>query len=212
MPVRSIPRSHRSVTGRQTVVGQRSVAVESTLERDFVLSCQFYPSFVAIEEQPVAIPMPPRRRYIPDFLVTWQDREPELVEVKYQQELADKAEILAPKFAAAKDYAQTQGWTFRVVTERDIRTPWLKNANFLLPFRHRTVDPGMLTRLINCLNHQDEMSAADLIAQARPAGDAGPALPALWQLVATFKVQTDLDQPLTMSSMLRLDGECHGKD
>ncbi|MDO8608058.1 MAG: DDE-type integrase/transposase/recombinase [Phaeospirillum sp.] len=100
--------------------GQRSVAVESSLERDFVLLCRFEPDFAGIEEQPVMIPVPGGRRYTPDFLVTWREpRPPDLVEVKYQADLATQADILRPKFAAAEAYGRDRGWQFQVATDKD---------------------------------------------------------------------------------------------
>lgn len=208
MPVRSIPRSHRSVTGRQPVDGQRSVAVESSLERDFVLLCRFKPDFAGIEEQPVMIPVPGGRRYTPDFLVTWREpRLPDLVEVKYQADLATQADILRPKFAAAEAYALDRGWRFRVATDKDIRTPRLANATFLLPFRFRPADPGLALRLTRVLKDLGSATPEQVLAMAFPEMDGRlQALPVLWHLIATFRVRANLDEELTMTSTLTLEG------
>lgn len=204
MPVRSIPRNHRSVTGRQPVAGQRTVCVESSLERDFALLCQLDPAFAGIEEQPVTIPVPGGRRYTPDFLVTWREPKPtDLVEIKYQSDLAAQAEILAPKFAAAETYAHERGWRFVVATEREIRTPRLANATFLLPFRSRSLDPGLCTRLTKALARLGSSSAEELLQTAFSLpNDRGVALPALWRLIADFRIRANLDEELTMTTML----------
>ncbi len=208
MPVRSIPRSHRSVTGRQPVDGQKSVAVESSLERDFVLLCRFEPDFAGIEEQPVMIPVPGGRRYIPDFLVTWREpRPPDLVEVKYQADLAAQTDILRPKFAAAEAYGRDRGWQFRVATDKDIRTPRLANATFLLPFRFRPADPGRALRLTRALQALGSATPEQVLAAAFPEAEGRlQALPVLWHLIATFRVQTNLDEELTMTSTLSQEG------
>ena len=213
MPVRSIPRSHRSVTGRQPVAGQRTVGVESSLERDFVLLCQFAPGFVGIEEQPVLVPVAGGRRYTPDFLVTWAaPKPPDLVEVKYQTDLAAQAEVLAPKFAAAKVYAHERGWRFMVATDQEIRIPRLINAAFLLPFRGRAIDPGLCARLIQALRDLGTASAVELLAAAFSQPDARvTALPALWHLIANFRIFANLDTELTMDTPLTLGGYRDGQ-
>jgi hypothetical protein len=43
--------------------------------------------------------------------------------------------VYRPKFRAAQRYARQQGWRFRLVTERHMRTPYLENAKFLRPYR-----------------------------------------------------------------------------
>jgi hypothetical protein len=56
MPVRKIPKNYRSVTGRfPSLKNNRSVAFESTLERDFYLSLEFDEGVESYEEQPLTI-------------------------------------------------------------------------------------------------------------------------------------------------------------
>jgi hypothetical protein len=56
-----------------------------------------------------------------------------LYEVKYRDDLRAHWQDYRSKFKAARRYACTQGWVFRLITEREIRTPYLKNATFLGP-------------------------------------------------------------------------------
>lgn len=211
MAVRSIPMNSRSVTGRIPVTGQGAVAVESTLERDFALLAQFQRGFIAIEEQPVRIPIPePGRGYVPDFLVTWAPPRPrELVEVKYQADLESNLDRLAPRFAAAERFACDNGWIFVVATESDIRTPQLGNAKFLLPFRRRAVDPGLCARLIAGVAVAGTISAGQLLEITFPIAARIEALPALWRLIATFQLGADLTTPLTMDSQLTIGESGH---
>ena len=56
MPVRSIPKNYRSLSGK--VIDARScgaVEFESALERDFYLILDFDPAVARFEEQPVTI-------------------------------------------------------------------------------------------------------------------------------------------------------------
>ncbi len=148
MPIRKIPRSHRNVTGRRSIPGARSVAFESPLERDFILVSQFTPGFFSIEEQPVQLTLPTGNRYTPDFLVTWEaPRRPSLVEVKP----SDKVATLGAKRIPAARYAASRGWKFEIATEKEIRTPRLANARFLLPFRNHVPDPEKVERIRSVL-------------------------------------------------------------
>jgi len=211
MPVRTIPLSHRSVTGRlASRPGQPAVAFESSLERDFALLQLFDPAVETVEEQPVRIAYtaPDNRpaHYTPDFLVVCRPDgpPPRLVEVKYQAELDAKAPDYAARFEAARHYATRRGWRFEVVTEVAIRTPRLENARFLLPYRDRPADPGRCRRLLDRIEEGGAMAAGDLLRAAFPSlGDQAAGLPCLWHLVATGRIAVDLDLPLTMTTVLR---------
>ena len=197
MPVRTIPRSYRNVTGRIAVAGSRSVAFESPLERDFILISQFTPGFADIEEQPVAIRLPNGRRYTPDFLVTWARRQPDLVEVKP----ADKVSAMADKLVPAQDYAEERGWRFLVVTDLNIRTPRLSNARFLLPFRCHTPDNRIVARLLSIVEKAGSGITLGNLIGTVDGMPRGLCLPALWHLVSTFRIAVDLDAPVTMASV-----------
>jgi hypothetical protein len=203
MPVRTIPRSYRNVTGRIAIPGSRSVAFESTLERDFILVSLFTPGFAGIEEQPVAIPQPKGRRpYTPDFLVTWVSRQPDLVEVKP----ADEVQEMAGKAPIARSYAEERGWRFNIVTDKQIRTPRLENARFLLPFRRHTPDPAIVETLFSLLGRPvGDGSIKDLVGAAALYGICRErSLPALWHLISTFQIAADLDTLLMMTSVVKI--------
>lgn len=211
----------RSVGAKVPVRGQHGhVRTESTLETDFVLMCDFDPQVGKIESQPVTIAYTgeggAQRHYTPDFLVEYlpdpdwvQRRRPELVETKYAQELEQKALDYALKFEAARQYAGDRGWTFRVISETDLRTPYLKNAKFLLPYIRRPA--------------WHEAVAWDIRKALQPLGAADPRtlmaalsddpavqlryLPHIWQLVAYRYIGADLEAPLNMKTALTYLGE-----
>lgn len=145
MPVRTVPKNSRSLTGLVPNPRTQSMtAFESSLERDFLLLLDFDPDVEFFEEQPVTIVYHDatgrRRTYTPDVLVRYRtDRlqarhtKPRLCEVKYCEDLRQHWAEYRPKFRAAQRYAQQQGWRFRVVTERHVRTPYLENVKFLRP-------------------------------------------------------------------------------
>ncbi len=211
MPVRAIPISHRSVTGRlASRPGQPAVAFESSLERDFAILQLFDLTVESVEEQPVRIDFTAAggrpTRYTPDFLVIHKGNAPapRLVEVKYRVELTEKADQYAARFEAARLYAACRGWRFEVATEETIRTPRLGNARFLLPYRRQVADPVRCGRLMDTLSTAGSMAAGDLLRSVFPTlGDQQRGLPTLWHLVATGRIVADLDRPLTMASPLR---------
>lgn len=175
-----------------------SVAVESTLERDFALLQRFDPAVVGLEEQPVRIRYANGRSYVPDFLVHYADpaRLPLLDEVKFSTDPVFLSGELDERFEAARSYARNQGWTFAVVTEQDIRTPRLENATFLLPYRGRQMTLQARTAIVEHLR----ASSKTIAVLAEKTG----LLPDIWTLVSRFELVTNLNVPLTMRSRLRL--------
>lgn len=216
MPVRKIGLCYRSVSGRVPMgKGRPGVQVESTLERDFVLLCRFDPSVASVEEQPVRIEYGDAdgcaRSYVPDFLVTYKGGRPapRLIEIKYSTDPMLVSGQLEGRFAAARAYARRQGWRFELGTEREVRTPRLENATFLLPFRGRSIAAGLREGLRAVLQKggpKSIVSLADEVAEA--LGLSRPeVLPGIWTMVAEFKMAVDLDRPLTMSSLVTLAKE-----
>ena len=216
MPVRRIGLCYRSVGGRVPMGrGKPMVRVESTLERDFALLQKFDPAVLSLEEQPVRIAFHSadgkNRSYVPDFLVRYRDAAsaPRLVEVKYATDPDLASGAMDERFAAAKTYASTQGWSFELVTDADIRTLYLANATFLLLYRTRMIDPDITGQLFAALRHggpQSVRSLVDDVAQVIGTG-AETVLAAVWALVARFQLQANLHQPLSMNSQIQLPQE-----
>lgn len=213
MPVRWIGLCYRSVSGRVPMGGgRRTVAVESTLERDFALLQRFDLDVVGLEEQPVRISYRDaagaKRSYVPDFLVTYRQGAPKLVEVKFSTDPAFLAGALETRFAAARTFAADRGWRFSVFTEIHIRTPRLGNATFLLPFRDRAAVPAIRAVILMALRSGGH-TVEELL---EPIGtDRASALPTIWGMVARFEIGADLDRPLTMRSPLFLPEKDHGR-
>ena len=212
MAVRKIKKNHRNVTG--IAAHRKSIGAaefESTLERDLLLLLEFSPDIKNFEVQPVRIDWEDdegkARSYTPDVLIVYGrdhpgERTPLLCEVKYRSDLRENWFSLKPKFKAAVHFAAERGWRFKIMTEKEIRTPYLENLRFLCPhvrqgpespekmemidqalIRLGTTTPDALTRSV-CT---DEWNRAAL-------------LPTLWYLIGTFQIGIDLQQPLTMTS------------
>jgi hypothetical protein len=215
MPVRSIPRNSRSLTGK--VIDFRShrpVAFESALERAFYIWLDCDPTVAAFEEQPVTIayhdPLGVRRTYPPDVLVHYRaalthqrHSRPLRYEMKYRDDLRTHWHDYRPKFQAARRYARAQGWGLRLITERAIRTPYLKNAKGLRQDHDRTLDRADGHRLLALLAEHGEMPPEALLASLSPdRWERARWLPGLWSLSAVGAVGADLTVPLTRHSRL----------
>lgn len=211
MPVRTIPKNYRNVTGIAASPKAGGAAqFESTLERDFLSLLEFSPEVKVIDPQPVKIEWLDangrQRSYTPDVLVRFVEsdgKKPWLCEIKYRAELREKWAEFRPKFKAAFHFAKEQGWSFKIVTEREIRTPYLANARFLMGFRHSAPNAGFMEDILVHLMRNNETTPRDLIKAIR-ADETGQAqlIGVLWYLIATFQVGVDLHDPLTMKSRI----------
>jgi len=129
--------------------------------------------------------------------------KPWLCEIKYRSDLKKDWIELKPKFRHAIRYARKKGWRFRLVTEVEIRGPELEAANFLLPFRHRSIPNEQSDRLLALMAVQGETTPENLLQEIScdPMVQA-EWLPALWHLVARFEIGMDFHSPITMSSRI----------
>lgn len=217
MPIRIVPKNYRNLTGLvPNSRTQAMTAFESTLERDFLLLLDFDPDVEFYEEQPLKITYHDeagqRRTYTPDVLVRYRTEcvevgrsTPHLCEVKYRDDLRQHWTAYRPKFRAAQRYARQQGWRFRLITERHVRTPYLDNVKFLVSYRVRHVDDAHQAQLLRLLSEVKETDPVSLLALISPdRWRHAQLLPTLWQLIARRQVGADLAQPLTMRSRLWL--------
>ncbi len=215
MPVRHIPKNYRNVTGRFAATKASGVAeFESTLERDFLIIQEFDLNVLKFEVQPLVIEWEDRvgksRCYTPDVFVEYRKdiapakyMKPLLCEVKYRQDLRENWPELFSRLRAGFRFARRQGWRFKIFTENEIRTPYLSNARFLLPYMCSAPDEAHLELLLGRLSEMREADPESLIkAIFRDRWAQAELLPTLWYLVANRQIGTDLGLPLTMRSRI----------
>lgn len=184
---------------------------ESLLERDFLTLLRVDNSVESFITQPIKIPYTlagRARSYTPDVLVKFRPdsqgvvRRTTLFEVKPQEYADHPDHELAAKLAAANLFCPSQGWEFQIVTEVEIDTPRLGNANFLLRYMTRKGDAGQQKLILEQLRFWNGCATprALLAGIYRSRESQAALLPDLWTLVAQGLVRTDLDAPLTMNS------------
>lgn len=214
MPVRKIPKSFRSVTGRfPSMINGRCMSYESKLERDYFLRLEFDPKILSYEEQPLKVPGTFDGLsivYIPDCLVTYRDeRHPLLVELKYEKELAEKADKLDRKFARLREYAAENEMEFNLVTEKDVYDTALENYRLIYRFAKVPSKFDFKKKsIIGALEHHRELSLKDLLkclnVQQSIQAEYSPAV---WHMLYTREIETDLNRPIGYDSKLRIYGQ-----
>ena len=208
-PVRRIGVQSRSVTGRMPN-GNR---YESTLERDFMLLMQFDPAVDVYTPQPLTLTYcgedGQSHRYTPDGLIEWRsdrpvhDPRPVLVEIKYREDVIGKWREWRARARAAKSFAAKRGWLFMIFTEREIRTPALENATFLLPYLCRESAPEMEQWLLDRLTELVETTPRDLVgALYRDKWNQAALIPVMWRLLAERRIGFDIAQVLNMRTVI----------
>lgn len=217
-PVRRIGRSHRSLTGQVASV-KNAVANEheSRLERDLLIILEFDLNVGRYQAQPLRVPYRDaggdKHTYTPDVLVEYRrDILPArwlknlLCEAKFRADLEANWALLRPKFRAAVAYAKERGWRFKILTEREIRTPYLANARFLRGYRRGTLseeESAVAEQILETLFEMRATTSEGLLGGLREcAENQAQILPILWRLVATGMIGIDLRLPLTMQSPL----------
>lgn len=206
-PARVIGPNSRSVTGTVPNIG----VYESTLERDFMEILRFDPEVLRVDPQPLKIeftkPDGAKGTYFPDGLITFK---PEfalssiLYEIKHRSDFRLKWRELLPKFRAAKHEARAKGWRFHIYTEREIRTPYLKNVKFLFPFLERKFPEPVMKWVLTVLSDLGEADPDFLLcALCKDKGNRAELIPVIWHLVAREMIDCDLDEPLNMRTKLR---------
>jgi hypothetical protein len=217
MPVRKIPKNYTTVTGlASSVKSEELIGYEGQLEYYFIKLVSFNNNVLKCEEQPVKISFTgvggKQHSYTPDALITYRQDvfpakgwKPLLAEVKPRRWLYKNWRELHPKFRAARHYAKQLDTDFSIFNEREIVGPYLKNVRFLIKFRMFPVDEISTKLLLDALRDLQETDAATLLLSVSDSQDRrGELLPTLWQLVANFVIEANLEEPLTMHSRLRL--------
>lgn len=213
MPVRKIPKNYRNVTGLiATNKSDAMTGYESRLEYGCQKLVELNRNVSKYEEQPVKIPYTTqdgkRHTYTPDILVNYRTDifpvkqwRPLLAEIKYRGDLFKHWSEFKHKLLAARRYAKEQCWDFTIITDREVCTPYLQNAIFLLEFRKyptNNSDSELLLKTLEAFGKTDPHSLLRLICEDQ--NRKAELLPTLWQLIANYKIQTNLEEPLTMSS------------
>lgn len=144
------------------------------------------------------------RRYTPDAIVYYDEvlkKQPLICEIKYAEELEKKAQELKPKFDAANEYCLLQGYQFKVVTEKEIRTDHLSNIKFLSSYYYGVIDRNCSIFVQEEIDRRGFITPEWLIGkQVQNGFDDTKVLRTLWQMIAQKLLKCDMDIKITMTS------------
>lgn len=189
----------------------RMAAHESSLERDWLMVLDFDWRVRRVSEQPFTFRYDAGERlsrYTPDVLAEFDDHLQKwtvVYEVKQIEELRASWADLRPRFKAALRYCRERGWKFKLITERDLYTPYVENIKFLRRYRDIPQDPMHREALLYTMKALGETNVQTLIAATWTWQERQwTAIPHLWTLIAERAIETTLIQPLTMASRIWL--------
>lgn len=215
--VRRIPMSTRSLTGQ--LGGQ---GFESALERDLLMQLAWDEQVLWFVTQPIEIsyefPLKRPRKYTPDVLIEFApgvDRVPMLCEVKYRSEIAKHWREMRRKFRAAKAHCASVGWRFFVFTEDHIRTPRLKNIQFLWTYRGSSSHAELAIPVLECvrsLQPATMLQVVDAVCATRTDARRESVIWAWWVLVANREIDFDMDEPIRIDTLFHLSSTSHELD
>jgi hypothetical protein len=212
--VREIGPTRRSVSGQFAFRGDCAIPFESTLERDFLVRCEFQLSVLDVIPQPVEVPFRGERgsdyTYTPDFLVYYRlgsrshvdYPRPMLVEVKPEDQWRQNWRKWSGKWKAARRYAQNQGWTFRVFDETRIRDTVFQNIRFLERYKRMNYDPADSEQLVHTVLDMGSCRVGYLLTRHFPGIYQATGVAHVWHLVAARKLDCDISIPLSNSTEL----------
>jgi hypothetical protein len=199
--------SHRSITGKH--ISRKTGTIhpfESALERDWLIVLEFDTEVEYYTTQPVTIHYLNNEepaRYTPDVIVYYKDelkKKPLLCEVKYEAELIEKADYYAPKFNAAHQYARNNGYLFETVTEKQIRTVYLENIKLLSRYYHAAINEGNAEVIHETLKKASFLSINEVVGIDQE--HRSQLLYAVWQLLAGKRIGCDMNNKITMETLI----------
>lgn len=219
MPARSVRSNPFSVTGRvSTEKSLASQEAESMLEHDFLTLLEFDERVELFAAQPITIRWEDdtgKHRYTPDVGVKYRDSACQrdlalritFFEVKPRGVLKRDWQSLRPRFKAMIAWTLERDMRFHLITEREIRTPYLENARFLLRYRRDRMprnidlDAHRQWRVREALYGLKTSTPRDLLKAISPVEHYQTEfLPWIWYLVNCRLIGCDLTKRLTMVS------------
>lgn len=193
--------SFRSRTPLRTPSGPQFT--ESALESELLDQLHFTPSVTDLVTQAIIEYQhgAETRTYATDIVATLAPslgHHPTayIIEVKRQGDIAANHLEYRRKFAAARSFAQQRGAAFRVLTEAEIRTPYLANARLLAPWIGVDMDEEVLDQIRRPLLGGGTTVAALTQTMIASGHDAPSATTAVEQSIALRLVDVDLAAPL----------------
>ncbi|RLI61422.1 MAG: heteromeric transposase endonuclease subunit TnsA [Candidatus Asgardarchaeum californiense] len=216
MKKRKVGYTYGSVSGHFAFRKQKSIAFESTLERDLLTLLEFNDSVDDVIEQPLTIEYVNHNgravTYTPDFLVDFKEaeasllkrpRKPLLIEVKPREKLQKHFKELKPRFKVAMRYAHANDMIFKIYDESKIRTPYLNNILFLKRYKrltYREEDESNILAYINSSGSITIEAVIEYLFISKEQKSIG--LGQIWHLLANKKLLCNFSKMLDKQTIV----------
>lgn len=210
MPVRKIKQSYTVVTGAVTSQKNEDPSdFEGTNEWQYIIILEFDwdNEIKSFEVQPLKILYGQKlrggqRTYIPDILVHYLDGRPSrLIEIKSRKYIKMNWAKLKPKFRAGIHYAKLHGMRFKIISDKEIFTPFLDNARFLRAFKTQQPPTEDSTLIIHEISKTGRTTPNKLLQSTTSDRWRRAALiPTLWHLIANRRIGVDINCKIHMES------------
>ena len=216
MKKRKIGYTYGSVSGHFAFRKQKSIAFESTLERDLLTLLEFNDSVNDVIEQPLTIEYVNHNgrnvTYTPDFLVDFKEaeasalkrlRKPLLIEVKPREKIQKHFSELKPRFKIAMRYARENDMVFKIYDESKIRTPYLKNIIFLKRYKRLTYKEEDRSNILAYINSSGSLTIEATIEYLFISKEQkSMGLGHIWNLLANKILLCNFSKPLNKQTVV----------
>jgi len=151
---RKIGYTYLSQSGYFSFRGEKEIAFESRLEKDFLTLFAFSERVLDIEEQPFTLnyinSQGKESVYTPDFMITYRPRtmcvshldKALIVEVKPREVLRKDFCTFKDRFKAMISYCQQNDMIFKIYDESRIHTLYLENIRRVMRYKRYRYDPA----------------------------------------------------------------------
>lgn len=198
--------------GRET---DRAINPESAcLMLDFFTILEFDAKIQYFQRQPVTLEYCEhsgiKRYFTPEFLITYRRdiqparlMKPLLCDVMTRRDVLRNWSDWQPCVKSAHRYAQQRNWIYRILTERQIRTPYLENARLLLPYFAVRTKPEYHRILLNNLLRLGKTKIEVLLdACSTTHPDSVDLWNSLYQLIAFGRIGMNLHKRFDLQSII----------
>lgn len=206
---RKIGYTYLSQSGYFSFRGQKEIAFESRLEKDFLTSFAFSERVIDIDEQPFTLTYTNSQGkeavYTPDFMITFKPETLEvsplsktmIVEVKPREVLKKDFHIFKERFKAMISYCRQNDMIFKIYDESRIHTTYFHNIMRIMRYKRYRYDPIERDTILDFV-HAAGQATVGLIPEIFGGTDMDKAeiIGHVYHLLATKQLSADLTQPL----------------
>lgn len=214
MSVRKVHSNGKTIVGYiNSSKSPHVIQFESYLEKQFLFLLQYDSNVVSIGDQPVKIKYSKKGNdhfYTPDFRVRYKNGTKVLFEVKYQSDLEKNSRKYAASFNAGRKHAASEGSLFRIITDKEIKSQYKKNVDFLITFRNSSADIDLQNKILSVIREKSVTNFMEVMTAItdNPSEQRALIRP-FWVLLWKHVITTNLFEPLTLKSKVWVTDEKH---